>query len=309
MPVPRNVFSLVCASFVVMAGCTDGPFEPKPEATRQDGSELPLATSSQLAGDLVGTLTIRDGGGSKIHSFAVTRGDLRSSPVLPEFTDLRASLRTLAPAKSREARMAAALVDGTAAERVAASAPYLRGVTLHSSSTKSLGRSDVGSLRRGDREWISWSIGQNRSADGVAVGEYASGRTRERRGDGMQSTAKEQATVASNCIDCSWQEEDDYDPYFDPNPPVWEMAEIYAFAMDLEAIAYMAPLPQECIGYQAAFASALATTLSVAAVTTVSAYARMPATTAKYGRLSVQGVFAAYVAWEFLEACKRQYRN
>jgi|GEM_PF-4589505 len=311
MPVPRSVFPLAFASLMVLTGCADGLLEPSSRSggTEEGQGQLPIATSSQPSGNLVGTLTLHDAAGKKGRSFAVTRGDQQSSPAIAGIAELQESLRSLAPANSREARMAHALLNGTAAERAAASAPYLRGIALNSEISNSAVNSAAGSLRRGDREWISWSVGQRGAAEPLSERYDApsSGAQRQGRGSTLE---RAQTTAASRCIDCILPEdEEDYDPNFDPHPPVWEMAGVFAFALELEAMTYAAPLPQECIGYQAAFASALATTLSMATVTTVSAFARMPATTAKYGRLSVQGVFATYVAWEFLEACKRQYRR
>jgi hypothetical protein len=293
----KSWIAAACLGMMVLSACGDGPVEPAAVPERQE--HAPSAVATQIApADLIGTVAYHGRSGRDERRIDVTRADLAAPAIEVDREELEEAVRSLGREGSERARTARLLAFGTAAEKRAAAAPFASGIALHPTAHSTGGSVVGGEIRRGNRSWITWALAA--PLGGAGLGPQAM--------EGVGQPTGAEIARSGGCLDCGGIEED-YDPYYDPTPAVTEAAAATAFVMDLEATAYAGETPEECYGYRAAFAVSLSTTISAAAITTIAAFAKMPVTTYKYGTMTASGVFATYVAWEFLESCKKQFRK
>ncbi len=283
---------------MVLSACGDGPVEPAvPPEVREEARSTILSETPPP--DLVGTVVYHDRTGRGERRIEVTRGDLSAPVTEHDRAELEEAVRTLGREGSERAQRARVLAFGTAAEKRVAASSFAGGLALQPTTLAADGSVAAGEIRRGNRSWITWALAApNRG--GLLPQPSQDGTPGEPRGA--------EVSRSGGCIDCGGMEED-YDPYYDPTPAVTEAAATTAFVLDLEALSYVGGTPEECYGYRAAFVVTLSTTLSAAAITTIAAFAKMPVTTYHYGTMAASGAFATYVAWEFLESCKKQFRK
>lgn len=309
----KRIPTLLACTGLILAGCTDAVTDPDRAPLPDPEIAVPGSLAAEPTGELFGTLKLHGSGNQATRTFAVVRSQLREVPASPDLQQLQTDLHTLGARNAHQARIARAFAFGSQQDRRAAAATLLAGVTLHTAAPGANGLATRGSIRRGNRDWITWSLdggmaptpGADRAADGLGVANPSRPESSARPLRGL--SGQERVAAAGDCFDCEGYE--DYDPYYDPQPVVTEMAAATAFLTDLEALSYAGGMPEECYGYRTAFHVSLSTTFSAAAVATLAAYARMPTTAYNYYKLAGQGVFATYVAWEFLESCKAQFKK